>query len=254
VREEELKVAILETENITKHFGGLAANVDISIQIEEGAITSIIGPNGAGKTTLFNILTGLYKPDRGRIHYLGKEITNLPIHQIVKLGIARSFQVMNIFNEISPYENIRLGVQSRRGKGFRFVRSTEKFEDINEDTTRILNDIGLSRVKDIPTKYLSYGDKRILEIGIALASHPRLILMDEPTSGLPSSETDRIKDFIKKLSEDITIVVIEHDMNIVLTLSDVIIVLHQGQVIARGAREEIKSDEKVQQAYLGGMH
>jgi branched-chain amino acid transport system ATP-binding protein len=247
-------VAILETESITKHFGGLVANLDISIQVQEGEITSIIGPNGAGKTTLFNILTGLYKPNRGRIFYLGKDITSLRIHQIVRLGIARSFQVLNIFNEISPFENIRLVVQSRKGKGFRFLKSTEKFGDIMEETMKILNEIGLAHVKDIPTKYLSYGDKRILEIGIAMASEPRLLLMDEPTSGLPSSETDRIKAFLQKISKGMTIVVIEHDMNVVLTISDTVIVLHQGRVIAQGPPQEIQSDKAVQEAYLGGVH
>jgi len=246
-------MAILETVNIEKHFGGLKANQDINIKIEEGSITSIIGPNGAGKTTLFNILTGLYKPDSGRIMFQEEDITGWPIHKIVDLGIARSFQVLNIFNEISPFENIRLAVQSRKKKGFHFLRSTKYYDDINQETETVLAEIGLISAKNIPTKELSYGKKRILEIGIALASEPQLLLMDEPTSGLPSSETERIKEFIKKISQRLTVVVIEHDMSVVLAISDSIAVLHQGWVIAQGSPEEIQANNQVQEAYLGGI-
>jgi len=246
-------MALLETVNIEKHFGGLIANQDINIKIEEGSITSIIGPNGAGKTTLFNILTGLYKPDRGRIIFQEEDITGWPIHKIVALGIARSFQVLNIFNEISPFENIRLAVQSRKKKGFHFLRSTKYYDDINQEAETVLAEIGLISAKNIPTKELSYGKKRILEIGIALASEPQLLLMDEPTSGLPSSETERIKEFIKKISQRLTVVVIEHDMSVVLTISDTITVLHQGRVIAQGSPEEIQANNQVQEAYLGGI-
>jgi branched-chain amino acid transport system ATP-binding protein len=246
-------MAILETYGVEKHFGGLMANAEISINVEEGSITSIIGPNGAGKTTLFNILTGYYKPDAGEIHYAGQDITGWPINKIVKHGIARSFQVLNIFNEISAFENVRLAVQAHQGKGFHFLKSTARFDEVNAATEAILQEIGLGRVKRSLTKHLSYGDKRILEIGIALAARPRLLLMDEPTSGLPSSDTGRVRDFIKSISKDMTVVVIEHDMDIVLSISDTIIVLHQGRVIAQGNPEEIKANEEVQTAYLGGI-
>jgi branched-chain amino acid transport system ATP-binding protein len=229
------------------------ANNDVSFAVEEGRITSIIGPNGAGKTTLFNLLTGLYKPDTGKVLLEGQDISGWPIHKIVNLGIARSFQVLNIFNEISPAENIRLAVQSRKKKGLNFFRSAAGFDDINQETNAVLDEIGLTAVKDLRTKTLSYGDKRVLEIGIAMASRPKLLLMDEPTSGLPTSETERIKAFIKKISKQLTVVVIEHDMDIVLTVSDIIIVLHQGKVIAQGAPEEIKANGEVQEAYLGGI-
>jgi branched-chain amino acid transport system ATP-binding protein len=221
--------------------------------VEEGKITSIIGPNGAGKTTLFNLLTGLYRPDKGQVIFDGQDISGWPIHKIVNLGIVRSFQVLNIFNEISPAENIRLAVQSRKKRSLNFFRPTTGFADINQETDAVLDEIGLTAVKDLPTKTLSYGDKRVLEIGIAMASKPRLLLMDEPTSGLPTSETERIKKFIKKISTRLTVLVIEHDMDIVLTISDVIIVLHQGRVIAQGAPAEIKANDEVQEAYLGGI-
>jgi len=244
---------ILEAVGISKHFGGLMANDDVSFAVEEGKITSIIGPNGAGKTTLFNLLTGWYQPDAGKVLFEGQDISGWPIHKIVNLGIVRSFQVLNIFNEISPAENIRLAVQSRKKRGLNFFRSAAGFDDINQETNEVLDEIGLTAVKDLPTKTLSYGDKRVLEIGIAMASRPKLLLMDEPTSGLPTSETERIKEFIKKISAQLTVVVIEHDMDIVLTVSDIIIVLHQGRVIAQGTPEEIKANGEVQEAYLGGI-
>jgi branched-chain amino acid transport system ATP-binding protein len=246
-------MAILEAVGISKHFGGLMANDNVSFRVEEGKITSIIGPNGAGKTTLFNLLTGLYRPDKGRVLFDGRDISGWPIHKIVNLGIVRSFQVVNIFNEISPAENIRLAVQSRKKRGLNFFRSAAGFDDINQETNAVLDEIGLTDVKDLPTKILSYGDKRVLEIGIAMASRPRLLLMDEPSSGLPTSETERVKKFIKKISSRLTVLVIEHDMDIVLTISDTIIVLHQGRVIAQGAPAEIKANDEVQTAYLGGI-
>ena len=246
-------MAILEAVGISKHFGGLMANDNVSFRVEEGKITSIIGPNGAGKTTLFNLLTGLYRPDKGRVLFDGRDISGWPIHKIVNLGIVRSFQVVNIFNEISPAENIRLAVQSRKKRGLNFFRSAAGFDDINQETNAVLDEIGLTDVKDLPTKILSYGDKRVLEIGIAMASRPRLLLMDEPSSGLPTSETERVKKFIKKISSRLTVLVIEHDMDIVLTISDAIIVLHQGRVIAQGAPAEIKANDEVQEAYLGGI-
>ena len=246
-------MAILETVGIDMKFGGLLANHDINCKIDEGSITSIIGPNGAGKTTFFNILTGFYRPTAGSILFQGDDITGWPIHKVVNLGIARSFQILNIFNEISPAENVRLAVQSRKKRGFSFFRPASSFLDINRDTEEVLERIGLTRVKDVPTKNLSYGDKRVLEIGIALASKPRMLLMDEPTSGLPSSETARIKKFISEISKELTVVVIEHDMDIVLTISDTIIVLHQGEIIAQGPPDEIKANAQVQEAYLGGI-
>jgi branched-chain amino acid transport system ATP-binding protein len=195
----------------------------------------------------------LYKPDAGKVLFEGQDISRWPIHKIVHLGIARSFQVLNIFNEISPADNIRLAVQSRKKRSLNFLRSAKGFGDINQETDAVLEEIGLSTVKYLPTKNLSYGDKRVLEIGIAMASQPKLLLMDEPTSGLPAMETERIKEFIKKISTQLTVVVIEHDMDIVLTISDIIIVLHQGRVIAQGAPEEIKANDEVQEAYLGGI-
>lgn len=244
---------IIRTENLTKRFGGLVAVNSVDLTLEETRLTSIIGPNGAGKTTLYNLLIGLMKPDGGKIYFQGKDITGYPPHSIVKEGIARSFQILNIFTELSLFENIRLAVQAERGHGLEMLSFTDSLEEVNDRSLEIIKTIGLRGKENITAKNLSYGDRRILEIGIALASKPKLLLLDEPTSGLASRETGSMTNFIQNLAKDMTIVVIEHDMNIVLSISDHIAVLHQGKVIAEGTPEEIRENDEVQEAYLGGL-
>jgi len=246
-------VEIIRTENLTKRFGGLVAVNNVDLTIEDNRLSSIIGPNGAGKTTLYNLLIGLIKPDGGQIYFRGKNITRYPPHKIVKQGIARSFQILNIFTELSLFENIRLAVQAERGHGLEVLSSTDSLDEVNERSFEIIKNIGLDGKEKIAAKNLSYGDRRILEIGIALASKPKLLLLDEPTSGLASRETGNMTNFIQNLAKDLTIVVIEHDMNIVLSISDHIAVLHQGRVIAEGNPEEIRQNDEVQEAYLGGL-
>ncbi len=244
---------IFKTDKLTKRFGGLVAINEVSIRFEENRLTSVIGPNGAGKTTLFNLLTGLIKPDGGRVYFKGKEITNYAPHKIVREGIARSFQISNIFTELPLFENIRIAVQAEKGHGFEMLSSIHALDEVNGRTSEIIRTIGLDGKEDIVTKNLSYGDKRILEIGIALASNPKVLLLDEPTSGLASRETGKMTEFIQSLSRGLTLVVIEHDMNLVLSISDHIVVLHQGRVIAEGTADEIKQNDEVQEAYLGGL-
>ena len=244
---------IIRTENLTKRFGGLVAVNNVDLVIEGKRLTSIIGPNGAGKTTFFNLLTGLMKPDVGKIHFMGEDITDYPPHKIAKQGIARSFQILNLFNELTLFENVRIAVQAERGYGFEVLSSIRSLGEVNERSLEIIQDIGLNNKENIPAKNLSYGDRRILEIGIALASNPKLLLMDEPTSGLAGRETGRMTDFIKNLAKGLTTVLIEHDMNIVLSISEHIIVLHQGKVIAEGTPDEIRQNDEVQEAYLGGL-
>ena len=244
---------MLETENLTKKFGGLTAVNKVNLRIQANQLTSVIGPNGAGKTTLFNLLTGLLPSSDGRIFFEGKEITGLPPYKIVKVGIGRSFQIINSFTDLSLFENIRLAVQAEKGHGFEMLASIGAFSDLNARTLEIIRALGLEGKEDVLVKNLSYGDKRVLEIGIALASRPRLLLLDEPTSGLASRDTGRITQFIKDLAKDLTIVVIEHDMNLVLTISDHIVVLHQGQIIAEGVPQAIRENNDVQEAYLGGL-
>lgn len=244
---------IIRTKNLTKRFGGLMAVNNVDLAIEENRLTSIIGPNGAGKTTLYNLLIGLMKPDDGKIYFKGQDITGYPPHRIIKEGIARSFQILNIFNELPLFENIRIAVQAEKGHGLEMLSSINSLNEVNDRSFEIIKAIGLDGKENITAKNLSYGDRRILEIGIALASNPKLLLLDEPTSGLASRETGKMADFIQSLAKDLTIVVIEHDMNIVLSISDHIAVLHQGKVIAEGMPEEIRHNDEVQEAYLGGL-
>lgn len=244
---------IIRTKNLTKRFGGLIAVNNVDLAIEENRLTSIIGPNGAGKTTLYNLLIGLMKPDGGKIYFKGQDITGYPPHRIIKEGIARSFQILNIFNELPLFENIRIAVQAEKGHGLEMLSSINSLNEVNDRSFEIIKAIGLNGKENITAKNLSYGDRRILEIGIALASNPKLLLLDEPTSGLASRETGKMSDFIHNLAKDLTIVVIEHDMNVVLSISDHIAVLHQGRVIAEGTSDEIRHNDEVQEAYLGGL-
>lgn len=244
---------IIKTKSLTKRFGGLVAVNNVDLNIEENRLTSIIGPNGAGKTTLYNLLIGLMKPDGGKIYFKGQDITGYPPHRIIKEGIARSFQILNIFNELPLFENIRIAVQAEKGHGLEMLSSINSLNEVNDRSFEIIKAIGLDGKENITAKNLSYGDRRILEIGIALASNPKLLLLDEPTSGLASRETGKMSDFIHNLAKDLTIVVIEHDMNVVLSISDYIVVLHQGKVIAEGAPDEIRHNDEVQEAYLGGL-
>jgi len=247
-------MAILGTEGLTKNFGGLRAVNSVSLALEEGKLTSIIGPNGAGKTTLFNLLTGLIKPDQGRILFKGEDITRLRIHQIVRKGISRSFQILNLFNELTLFENVWLGVQAQQGHGPELLSDAEKFTSIKEETLRVIKETGLSGKDDTPVKLLSYGDRRILEITISLTTKPSLLLLDEPTSGLMSEDRKRISEFMKRISSQLTLAVVEHDMDVVMSISDHIIVMAQGGILAQGTPNEIRGNEKVQEAYLGGQY
>ena len=244
---------LLQTHNLTKRFSGLVAVDDVNLTVQAGRLTSIIGPNGAGKTTLFNLLTGLLKADNGKIFFEGDDITHFPPYKIVKRGMARSFQLLNIFNDLSLYENIRITVQAAQGHGLEILSSTRSLEGVNQKTLEIIEAIGLRDKENHLAKNLSYGDRRVLEIGMALASSPKLLLLDEPTSGLASKDTGRMAEFINRLSKNLTVILIEHDMNIVLSISDHVIVLHQGRVIAQGTPSEMRNNDEVQEAYLGGL-
>ncbi len=247
-------MSILTTQGLTKDFGGLRAVDSVTFDIGQGKLTSVIGPNGAGKTTLYNLVTGLIKPDSGRIIFNGEDITNLPIHKIVKKGISRSFQILNLFNELTLFENVWLGVQSQQGHGPELFSNPDKFNSVKEETYRIIREIGLSGKEEVPVKLLSYGDRRILEITISLTAKPSLLLLDEPTSGLVSEDRKRISVFMKKLSSQLTLIVVEHDMDVVLSISDHIVVMHQGKILAQGTPDEIRGNDKVQEAYLGGQY
>lgn len=246
-------MAIIRTENVTKGFGGLIAVNQVSVDIHPDQLTSIIGPNGAGKSTFFNIITGFFKPDEGRIFFQDEDITGLPIHQIVRKGISRSFQILNIFEESTVWDNIWVAVQGSLGYGKELLGPVEKLTGVEEETSRIIVEMGLESEANSQVKYLSYGEKRLLEIALALTTRPKILLLDEPMSGLPADERRRISAYIKQIAQAVTVVVVEHDMDVVMAISDRILVMYEGRILASGTPAEVRQDVRVQEAYLGAM-
>jgi branched-chain amino acid transport system ATP-binding protein len=246
-------MAILSTEKVTKRFGSLVAVDRVDLEVPEGSLTAIIGPNGAGKTTLFNLITGLLETDGGRILLDGKEITGLRPFERVKLGMSRAFQVVNVFRELSVFENMAIAVQATTPHGQELFTDIRSLTDVNKRSEEILERMGLIRKKESLAGHLSHGEMKILDISLALASSPKLILLDEPTSGLSPAESQEMTKLIQELASSLTVILIEHDMDIVLNIAQSITVLQQGAVIAKGTPEEIRRNERVQQAYLGGM-
>jgi branched-chain amino acid transport system ATP-binding protein len=244
---------LLRTEKVRKYFGVVSAADDIDLQIGEGVLTSIIGPNGAGKTTLINLLTGNVLVDSGKIFFYNEEITHLPIHKRVKKGICRSFQIMNIFPKLSVFENLQIPVLSLLNQSLSFFKPLRRHTDVNERVEKLLNEIGLTDKKDLAAGTLSHGDQRLLEIGLAMAPEPKLLFLDEPTAGMNPVERVKVLENIRRLSKEkqSTFVIVEHDMDIVFSLSDRIIVLHRGQILADGKPDEIKQNEDVRKVYLG---
>lgn len=244
---------LLRTENLRKYFGVVSAADDINFQIEEGVLTSIIGPNGAGKTTLVNLLTGNILADSGKVFFCNEEITHLPIHKRVKKGICRSFQIMNIFPKLSVFENLQIPILSLLNRSLSFLKPIYAYGDVNEKVDRLLEEIGLIDKKDLPAGTLSHGDQRLLEIGLAMAPEPKLLFLDEPTAGMNPVERGKVLENIRRLSQEkkSTFVIVEHDMDIVFSLSDRIVVLHRGQILADGEPGEIKQNEDVRKVYLG---
>jgi len=243
--------ALLETTRLTKRFGALLAVVRVDLKVARGTIHSVIGPNGAGKTTLFNMLTGFLKPSEGSIVFDGKNIAGLPPHEISKRGMSRSFQITSIFPELSVSENVRIALQSRTTMSYKFLKRLTDGDGLREKARDILGQIGLVEKADLPAKHLSHGEKRILDIGIGLATSPELLLLDEPASGLVGDEIVRVTDLVRRISSYVTVVLVEHNIDVVLSISDRITVLSYGKVIAEGSPAEIQSNEKVQEVYLG---
>jgi branched-chain amino acid transport system ATP-binding protein len=243
---------ILKTKNLTKHFGGLAAVQDVTFSIQEGDLQSIIGPNGAGKSTFFKLITGELKPTMGQIIFLNKDITHLPQTAISHLGIAVAYQITNIFPMLTVFENVRVAAQSRKTT-FNFWSKSLSHREFLEQTLHLLEQIGLSDSKDEIAANLSHGHQKRLEIGIALATKPRLVLLDEPTAGLSPIETRQTIELIKKISQEVTIILVEHKMKVVMEVSDKITVLHYGKLLAQGTPDEIRNNEEVRRVYLGGV-
>ncbi|MGA3084729.1 MAG: ABC transporter ATP-binding protein [Thermodesulfobacteriota bacterium] len=246
-------MAILELRRVGKNFGALEVLSQIDLDVEAGKITSVIGPNGAGKTTLFNVISGRFPATSGTILFKERDIARMKEHEITLAGLARSFQITNIFQRLTVWENIFLAVQTRSPRRMSFFTRFQKMDGVKSRTEEILKRIGLDQWKDIPAGQLSHGDQRHLEIGMTLATGPELLLLDEPTSGMSPAEASQTMDLIKDLSRDFTIFLIEHNMDIVMNISDHIFVLNFGRKIAEGSPEEVADDPEVCRVYLGGV-
>lgn len=245
------KELVLETRNLTKRFGALIAISGVNLKIGNG-IHSIIGPNGAGKTTLFNLLTGFLRPDKGKVFFRGIEITDLPPFAISHMGLARSFQITSIFPDLTVHENVRIAAQSRLRASYNFLTPYAGLKGVAEKTKKVLEQVGLSQWAGSIGKTLPYGLQRCLDLAIALATEPKLILLDEPTSGMSMEDIGRVLDLVQQISRDIPMILVEHNIDVVMSISDVVTVLYQGMVLSQGTPSEIRSDPQVQKAYLGG--
>src|SRR5438093_11279281 len=241
---------LLRTEKLTRAFGSLIAVDHVGITIRRGELRSIIGPNGAGKTTMFRLISGEIAPSGGRIWFDRGDITGLPRHHIARLGIAKSYQITNVFPHLSVLGSVRVAVQGHV-RSFNFWSRADRLTDVRDRAVAILTSIGLGEKLDMLAAHLSHGEKRHLELAIALGSDPTLLLLDEPTAGMSPEETDSTMGLIRELAAGRTVVLVEHKMKVVMRISDRITVLHQGQVLAEGTPEEIRGNERVQQTYLG---
>ena len=244
---------ILRITGITKHFGALTALSGVDLCVKKGVLHAIIGPNGAGKTTFFNVFTGLLPPDKGKVIFKGEDITARPPYDIVSRGVARSFQITSIFKDLTVFENVRVAVQATTRYKFSLVAATDQIEAINDATEKILTQVRLNGLRDVPASNISHGDQRLLEIAITLATEPELLVLDEPLAGLAAGERVRIAHLVRSLAGTKTVLLIDHDIDQVLSISDRITVLHQGEVLAEGTPDEIKSNPLVQEAYIGGF-
>ncbi|MGC2415574.1 MAG: ABC transporter ATP-binding protein [Stellaceae bacterium] len=248
-------MALLELAELTRRFGGLVAVDHVSMRVEEGEVRAIIGPNGAGKSTLFNLITGVLKPTEGRVHFAGEAVTGLSVPRICQRGIARTFQLTALFTEMSARDNVRLAAQARDTRRWHFQGGAAILARAGSRADRALERLGLGAIADRPAGLLSHGDQRLLEVAMALAQEPRLLLLDEPTQGLSVEETEQAVQTLAGLLADgqMTVLLVEHDMEVVFRLAHQITVLHRGAVIADGPPQAIKDNAEVQSAYLGGF-
>ncbi len=241
--------AILRTEGLSMRFGGLAALNNVSVAVPRGEIRAVIGPNGAGKSTFFNCLTGVLRPTSGRIVFDGEDITGLPPHRISQKAIARSYQITNILPGATVLENVRIAVQSRH-HSWALFRHHRAYGDVIERARAVLDSVGLAEKEAELAANLSHGEQRNLEIGIALATEPKLLCLDEPTAGMSVTETHATVELIRRIAADLTILIVEHDMEVVMGLAHTITVLHYGEVLAEGAPAAIQANPRVQEVYL----
>jgi branched-chain amino acid transport system ATP-binding protein len=241
--------AVLRIDRLSMRFGGLAALNNVSLAIPRGEIRAIIGPNGAGKSTFFNCVTGVLRPTGGRILFAGEDITGLPPHLISQKAIARSYQITNILPGATVLENVRIAVQSRH-HSWSLLRHHRAYQDVIDQARHVLASVGLADKEDELAANLSHGEQRNLEIGIALGTEPKLLCLDEPTAGMSVSETHATVELIRRIAANLTILIVEHDMEVVMGLAQTITVLHYGEVLAEGTPAEIQANPRVQEVYL----
>ena len=241
----------LNIDGLTKYFGGVCSLQNVSFSVEAGERLAIIGPNGAGKTTLFNLLTGQLSATRGSVFLFGQEITSMAPHRRVYLGLARSFQISNLFFNLTVLDNTLLAIQGTRSQSYRMFRSITKYNDMFVEAQKLLNATSLWEKRDDLVRNISHGEQRNLEIVLCLALKPKLLLLDEPTAGLTEAESANIFTIIHGLGSDTTVLFVAHDIDLVLNVADRIIVLHYGEVIAEGTPEEIQADSRVKEVYIG---
>jgi branched-chain amino acid transport system ATP-binding protein len=248
-------VALLELDNLTRRFGALVAVDQVVMRVEEGEVRAIIGPNGAGKSTLFNLITGVLRPTHGSIRFAGESLIGLSVPRICQRGVARTFQRTALFPQMSARENVRLAAQARETRRWRFIGGEAIFAAAEWRADLALERLGLTAIADRPAGLLSHGDQRLLEVAMALAQEPRLLLLDEPTQGLSVEETAQAVETLAALLANgrMTVLLVEHDMEVVFRLAHRITVLHRGAVIADGRPQAVRQDAEVQRAYLGGL-
>lgn len=248
---KDRETPILETEDLIVRFGGMTALDRVGLKVQRGELRAIIGPNGAGKTTLFNAITGAVKPSGGRIRLSGKDITEAPPHEVCRLGIARTFQITNIFSELTVSENVWLGINAQARVPWNPVVRAGRLAAISDKVKRLRDLVGLGNKGDAVASNLSHGDQRLLEIAIALSLDPQVLLLDEPTQGVSPHEVEHINGVIRSIAESRTVLLIDHNMATVLDVAQRITVLHHGEIITEGSPSQIIADKKVQEVYLG---
>ena len=242
---------ILETRGLTKEFKGFVAVKDVSLKVRRGTIHALIGPNGAGKTTRFNLLTHFLEPTRGQIFFKGREITGSPPARIARMGLVRSFQISAVFPHLTVLENVRIALQAKRGRSFDFWRSERMLERLNGAADELIDAVGLKEFSRTVAVELPYGRKRALEIATTLALDPEMMLLDEPTAGMTHEDVERIAALIKRVSANRTVLMVEHNLSVVSTLSDTITVLQRGEILAEGDYASVSKNPQVVEAYLG---
>ncbi len=247
---------IVETINLSKQFGALVAVDNVNIKVRRNSLHAIIGPNGAGKTTFFNLLSGNIEPTSGKVMFKGSDLTHQPVHRMIHHGIGRSFQITNIFPNLTVFENVRLASQALEKSNFKFWMNVSRLEKCEYRTWEVIEKVGLKERAHAPARTLPHGDQRKLELGMILAPDPEVLLLDEPTAGMAAEQVPELLALIQEIQKtgNKTVILVEHNMNVVMSVSDIITVMHLGKVLAEGTPAEIAANREVQTAYLGGLY